>query len=92
MLENGQIHVFSALINAFTNASYVLGIAASRDGGLWVAGDGHIRKWKDGQWVEDLAEVPWGNVPLTRLMETRRAARWWRAPRTTPFTWSFLTT
>ena len=70
VLENGQIHV-SPLNNAFTNASYVLGIAASRDGGLWVAGDGHIRKWKDGQWVEDLAEVPWGNVPLTRLMETR---------------------
>ena len=55
-----------------TTAPYVQGIGASRDGGLWVACDGRIRKWKDGQWVDDLGVAPWGWIPVTRLMETSR--------------------
>ena len=50
---------------------YVQGIGASRDGGLWIACDGRIRKWKEGQWVEDLGNAPWGESPVTRLVETR---------------------
>jgi len=51
---------------------YVQGIGASRDNGLWIASDGRLRKWKDGQWVDDLGNAPWGGTPVTRLVETKR--------------------
>ncbi|MGH7950676.1 MAG: two-component regulator propeller domain-containing protein [Limisphaerales bacterium] len=55
---------------AMTN-SYVQGIGASRDGGLWVASDERIRKWKNGKWVEDLGTAPWGGSIVTRLVEMK---------------------
>ncbi len=49
---------------------YIQGIAVSRDGGLWVASDGGIRKWKDGKWVADLGVAPWGRNIVANFMET----------------------
>ena len=49
---------------------YVQGIAASRDGGLWVACDSRIKKWRDGQWVADLGVAPWGWNIVGNLSET----------------------
>ncbi|MFZ0826183.1 MAG: two-component regulator propeller domain-containing protein [Verrucomicrobiia bacterium] len=69
VLEQGQI--YSSAFNEIATNAYVLGIAASHDGGLWVASDWQIRKWKDGRWVENLGDTPWGSVPLTQLLETR---------------------
>ena len=71
MLE--QTRVEPLQFEEATNVAYpyVQGIGASRDGGLWIASDGRIRKWKDGQWVEDLGNAPWGGSPVTRLVETR---------------------
>jgi signal transduction histidine kinase/ligand-binding sensor domain-containing protein len=54
--------------------TYVMGIGASRNGGLWVVSDGQIRKWKDGQWVENLGNAPWGVSPITQLLETQNGA------------------
>ncbi len=68
-LEHGRLHPLQ--FNEAVTNTYVLGIGASRDGGLWVASDGRIRKWKDGKWVEDLGNAPWGGSPVTRLVETR---------------------
>jgi ligand-binding sensor domain-containing protein len=39
---------------------FVQAICASRDGGLWVADDGRIRKWRDGKWAQDAGPSPWG--------------------------------
>ena len=51
--------------------SYVQGVCASRDGGLWVASDSRLRKWKNSQWVEDLGVSPWGYGLVTRIIEMR---------------------
>jgi signal transduction histidine kinase/ligand-binding sensor domain-containing protein len=63
-----------------TYLTYIQGIAASRDGGLWVASSGNIRKWKNGQWVAgqsvagprvaDLDAAPWGYFPVANFLET----------------------
>ena len=70
VLEHGQLRPLE-LNGAATNNTYVMGIGASRDGGLWVASDGRLRKWKEGEWAQDLGEAPWLLTALTRLMETR---------------------
>jgi signal transduction histidine kinase/ligand-binding sensor domain-containing protein len=49
---------------------YIQGIAASRDGGLWVACDGSIRKWKDGKWITDLGVAPWAWNIVATMLET----------------------
>jgi signal transduction histidine kinase/ligand-binding sensor domain-containing protein len=72
MLENGRIS--SLRFDETVTNEYVQGICASRGGGLWVASDERIRKWKDGQWIKDLGNAPWSNAPLTRLVETSSGA------------------
>jgi signal transduction histidine kinase/ligand-binding sensor domain-containing protein len=49
---------------------YIQGIAASRDGGLWVACDGRIEKWRDGKRVADLGSAPWGWSIVANFLET----------------------
>jgi signal transduction histidine kinase/ligand-binding sensor domain-containing protein len=70
VLEHGQLHPLQ--FNEATNNTYVLGIGASRDGGLWVASDERIRKWKDSKWVADLGATPWAGIAVTRWIETRK--------------------
>ena len=51
--------------------SYVQGVCPSSDGGLWVASESHLRKWKGNKWVADLGVCPWQYSSLTRLVEMR---------------------
>ncbi len=46
-------------------------VVPAQDGGLWVMGNGRLRKWQEGRWVMDLGQCPceWGYV--TELLETR---------------------
>ena len=53
---------------------YIQGIAASRDGGLWVACDSSIKKWRGGQWVADLGAAPWGGNIVPSFIETSSGA------------------
>lgn len=55
-----------------SNNSSVLGAGASRDGALWIVGDGRIRKWVDARWREDRGVSPWGNQPVFKLVETSK--------------------
>jgi signal transduction histidine kinase/sugar lactone lactonase YvrE len=50
---------------------YVQGIGASHAGGFWVMTEGRVRKWKDGQWTEDLGPAPWGFAGVNTLLETK---------------------
>ena len=70
VLRRGQLQPVE--FGAATPATYpyVQGIAASRDGGLWVACDGRVKKWRNDQWSADLGAAPWGWRQVTRLMET----------------------
>ena len=43
----------------------------SGDGGWWVAGDDFLRQWRDANWVEEIANLPWGNGLPTAMIETR---------------------
>ncbi len=67
-LVKGQFRALEFSEAASNN--YVLGIGASSDGGLWIAGDNRVRKWKDGNWVEGI-ESAWVGTPITRLIELR---------------------
>ncbi len=67
-LDDGQLRpVFPV---SPTN-NYVQGICAARDGGLWVMMERHIKKWKDGQWVEDYEPAPWDWAPSPVIVETK---------------------
>ncbi|HEV2454036.1 MAG TPA: two-component regulator propeller domain-containing protein, partial [Verrucomicrobiae bacterium] len=68
ILENGRLQTLD--FGGSSQVNYVQGIAASQDGGLWVAGDERLRKWKDNRWV-DWGSMPWGRDALTHLIETR---------------------
>jgi signal transduction histidine kinase/ligand-binding sensor domain-containing protein len=54
--------------NALVN--FVQGICPSQDGGLWIAGDGRVRKWNGHDWTEDRGSNP-TNSTLPAMMETR---------------------
>jgi signal transduction histidine kinase/ligand-binding sensor domain-containing protein len=62
LLKHGQLQPveFRTTATSPETYPYIQGIAASRDGGLWVASNGNIRKWKDGRWTADLGAAPWG--------------------------------
>ena len=81
LLKQGQLLPVELSEPGFkTYLTYIQGIAASSDGGLWVASSGNIRKWKNGQWVAgqsvagqsvaDLDAAPWGYSPVANFLET----------------------
>ncbi len=70
VLEHGQLQPFSFGVSTAAYP-YIQGLGASRDGGLWVAADGQIRKWKDGRWAENLGNAPWGLSMVTVVLEMR---------------------
>src|SRR5262249_40213491 len=47
-------------------------VTATQDGGLWVLGNGRIRKWSGGRWEKE--EVPWTVGPVDAMLETRSGA------------------
>ncbi len=67
-LDDGQLQpVFP---KSPTN-NYVQGICAARDGGLWVMMERHIKKWRNGKWVEDFSPAPWDWAPSPTIIETK---------------------
>ena len=50
---------------------YVEAICPSREGGFWVAGEQRLRKWDGRQWTDDLGLTPWGQSPISALIEMR---------------------
>jgi signal transduction histidine kinase/ligand-binding sensor domain-containing protein len=62
------------LTQALTTNYYVQGFCAARAGGFWVACDGEIRKWKDGDWVANLGAAPWERNIVPNLVETSSGA------------------
>ena len=70
LLKQGRLLPVGFVATNSETYPYIQGIAASRDGGFWVACDGRIRKWRDGQWVADMGVAPWGWNIVPNLMET----------------------
>lgn len=76
MAHDGQISVFDrdhlqtfSFGNGRTN-SFVGGMGLSRDGGVWVSCNGFYQELKAGRWVGAPVPTPWGEDPLTDLIET----------------------
>jgi len=70
VLKHGQLQLVEFGATTPATYPYIQGIAASRDGGLWVACDGRIKKWRDVQWTADLGAAPWGWNIVANFAET----------------------
>lgn len=46
----------------------------ARDGGLWVYGNGRLRKWRESRWVAELTGGPRESGAVTLLLESRSGA------------------
>ena len=68
VLKNGR------LTNELSGVGYVQGFCAARAGGFWVACNGNIRKWKDGEWGVDLGAAPWVGSIVPSFVETASGA------------------
>jgi signal transduction histidine kinase/ligand-binding sensor domain-containing protein len=65
-------HLSPAPFTAGLTQGYVQGLCASRDGGLWVASEGRLRKWREDQWTNDSIRSPWGaDAGTSTLLEMR---------------------
>lgn len=69
VLKHGQLSGYD--FDGQSDAGYVQGLCASRDGGLWVSSDSRLRKWQNGKWTEVLNPAPWGLSSVTPMLETR---------------------
>lgn len=70
LLKQGQLQPVDFGATTPDRYPYIQGIAASRDGGFWVACNSRVQKWKDGQWVADLGVAPWGWDVVANFVET----------------------
>jgi len=66
-LKDGVLHPID--FGPTLYSSFVRGLGASNDGGLWVVCDQSVRKWSDGHWAE--IRGPWGNSDVSTLRELR---------------------
>ncbi len=69
VLENGTVTPLQ-FGGSETNAAAV-GIGSSRDGGLWVATGGRLRKWSGRSWVEDATPIDWASHAFVKLIEDK---------------------
>ena len=69
VLKHGQLSGYD--FDGQSDAGYVQGLCASRDGGLWVSADSRLRKWHNGKWSVVLNPAPWGLSSVKPMLETR---------------------
>ena len=69
-LKEGVVHPLDFGPARYT--SFVRGLGAANDGGLWVVHDQRIRKWTDGRWTENRGS--WGNSDISTMHELRNGA------------------
>ena len=55
-LKNGQLIPLPTTSDPV--GSYILGVCPSRDGQLWIASDGFVRKWDGQVWTQNLGDNP----------------------------------
>ena len=65
-LRDGRLQVVPLLEPM---ATYVHGVCAAKDGGLWVAAHGHLWKRVEGEWGVDLGKLAFGFAPVHTFVE-----------------------
>jgi ligand-binding sensor domain-containing protein/signal transduction histidine kinase len=68
-MEQGRLAALTDTNGPGFVGSYIQGIGASHDGGLWIVSDGRVRKRNGGVWVEDRGTNPCGST-ISTMMET----------------------
>ncbi len=77
MVRNGYVAEITpagfAMLDFQSNEErpYYISVAAAQTEGLWVIGQGRVRRWAQKKWQEDLGPVPWDNAFVTTIMETK---------------------
>jgi len=49
---------------------YYACVTPARKGGLWIPGDGRVRRWAEGMWKDDLGPYPWGSAFVMSMLES----------------------
>ena len=49
---------------------YYACVTPARKGGIWVSGDGSVRRWDQDAWQDDLGPYPWGNAFVMSMIES----------------------
>ncbi len=68
-LEQGRVVPVEFPENQGTN--FFERVFPSADGGLWVLGDGRVRKWREGAWRGEIEAVPSSPGAINALVETQ---------------------
>jgi ligand-binding sensor domain-containing protein/signal transduction histidine kinase len=74
VLEDGKF--VSAWDQAREPKFGVDGLSSSGAGGLWVAGNGRLRRFEKGRWVADYGAYPWTKGVLSKMLEDRQGQVW----------------
>jgi ligand-binding sensor domain-containing protein len=53
------------------DSPYVIGLAGTADGGVWILSNNRIRKWKEGRWIDDRGAFPWPQATISSVLELR---------------------
>jgi signal transduction histidine kinase/ligand-binding sensor domain-containing protein len=69
-LHQGELNEFR-FGTTDSSGAYFESACASHDGGLWVAGERQLRKWKDGKWTQSFGSFPWNQAFITTMLETQ---------------------
>jgi signal transduction histidine kinase/ligand-binding sensor domain-containing protein len=73
VLENDRLTTLSNTNDSNGVGTYVQGICASRDGGLWIVSDGQVRKWNGHAMSENRGTNPC-NATVVVMLETKSGA------------------
>jgi len=76
LVRNGYVaEITSAGIHRLTFASndarpYYTCVSPARSGGLWISGEGRVRRWQGDAWQQDLGPCPWGDAFVMCMLES----------------------
>jgi ligand-binding sensor domain-containing protein/signal transduction histidine kinase len=73
VLQKGE---FRSALSDTNEGNFRVHLAASRQGGVWVAANDRLRKFESGKWGTDLGTYAWTNSPIYDLYEDSRNQVW----------------
>ncbi|HUC86258.1 MAG TPA: two-component regulator propeller domain-containing protein [Candidatus Acidoferrales bacterium] len=73
VLQNGT---FQTARQETNEGNFRVYLAPSRQGGIWVAAEGRLRKFASGEWKADLGAYAWTNSPIYDLYEDSQNQVW----------------
>ena len=75
-LDEGRLTPLTLESNAGPVVRYAQGICASQNGGIWIVGDGRVRRWYDHARREDRGPNPSNSTPTAMIEPGPAASRW----------------